>query len=53
MARTGTCDNCGRSVTITTDRGEYVVRGLRGYEFSDGTIYCEHYKTLGDCPAQP
>jgi len=40
MARTATCDVCGRTVTITTDRGEYVT-GLQGYEYSDGTIRCE------------
>lgn len=40
MPRTDSCDVCGRTVTITTDRGEYVT-GLQGWEYSDGTIRCE------------
>lgn len=40
MAKSETCDVCGRAVTITTDRGEYVT-GLQGYEYSDGSVRCE------------
>jgi len=40
MSETNTCDVCGRSVTITTERGEYVT-GLRGYRYSDGSVRCE------------
>jgi hypothetical protein len=40
MARTDSCDVCGRTVTITTDRGEYVARGVEGRELSDGSVRC-------------
>ena len=40
MAKTDKCGVCGRSVTITTNRGEYVT-GLQGYEMSDGSVRCE------------
>jgi len=39
MAMTDTCDVCGRTVTITTDRGEYVT-GLQGFRYSDGSVRC-------------
>lgn len=42
MATTDTCDNCGRSVTIKTDRGEYVT-GLAGHRYTGGRVFCEGY----------
>lgn len=50
MARTDRCDMCGRSVTITTDRFEYVT-GLEGYEYADGTVRCRgnQFGPVGKC----
>lgn len=39
MAEANTCDVCGRSVTITTTRGEKVT-GLQGYRMYNGSVLC-------------
>jgi len=50
MSRTDVCDVCGRTVTITTSRGEYVT-GLQGYEYHDGSIRCHanEHASEGKC----
>jgi len=50
MAKAETCEVCGRSVTIVTDREEYV-DGLQGYEEEAGVVLCEgnRFGTPGVC----
>jgi hypothetical protein len=49
MSTTETCDYCGRTGTVVTERGEYLPSGLEIVRASD-THVCRGRLTFGKCP---